>query len=99
MAWKIDGKIKVQLFTGKGHKIKIINRVSEPVYNLIIEFFQDEIYKLTEAIDTAYYIDDGPATDFVFKTTKFCWTYSHINGSKKDKIVIWAEKLLGELKR
>lgn len=101
LCWKSEGKYKFLKFQGKGSRITKKRRVSKRLREKLIEFFELRIYEKDGEIksESPYWIDDGPATIFLFKTQKHCWRLSLGVIQSDDIRIKWGNEILRIMRR
>lgn len=105
LCWKINGQYYFKKVQERNPKflstIKTTSKLSKELKRHLINFYEQKIFTKNNALEeqNEFWIDDGPVTSLLFKTTDKCWRFGYGYLNSKDIRIVWTAQLIAIMKK
>ncbi|MEZ4805190.1 MAG: hypothetical protein R2852_06840 [Bacteroidia bacterium] len=96
LCWKTKGEYHFKKIQRKKHRIKSTSKLNKNLKLKLIEFYENKLFEHTNELEAKeqVWIDDGPLTFALFKTSNSCWEFKMATSRSEDIRVKWIKEIV-----
>lgn len=96
LCWKENGTYNFKLIRRDKKGIKTSTKIKRELQSHLVSFFDEQVFSKTGEVEIKqeYWMNDGPCTIMLFKSTGNCWRFGYGSMTSEDIRVVWAKRLV-----